>query len=299
MSTISALVPDRLRRLWEEVAAERMTAEAFERERLRLLGDYRGRWERALVESGQTDLRDSLLAEMAAYERDLDVQEIDRRCSTAVATLRHEWQQSVDPASRASIEQFYQSPTTLYELLDWHSLRDDDGPLAYVLALDIAREREVESCLDFGSGVGSGALLFRQAGIQMTLADISTPLLTFCRWRFDRRRQTAGFVDLKRDPLPRETFDMILAMDVFEHLADPVDAVEQLSVALRPGGLLFARIHGEEDADRPQHIVRDFEPTLRRMAALGLVETWRDGWIWGHQLFRKTPSGAPRGTQPS
>jgi SAM-dependent methyltransferase len=80
---------------------------------------------------------------------------------------------------------------------------------------------------------------------------------------------------------------MILAMDVFEHLAEPERVAEQLWRALRPGGLLFARIHAEEDTDRPQHIVRDFEPTFARMRELGLVETWRDTWLWGHQLFEK------------
>ena len=52
-------------------------------------------------------------------------------------------------------------------------------------------------------------------------------------------------------------------MDVFEHLVDPVTTVDQLSDALTPGGLLFARIAAEADVDRPQHIVRDFEPNLR------------------------------------
>jgi SAM-dependent methyltransferase len=75
---------------------------------------------------------------------------------------------------------------------------------------------------------------------------------------------------------------------VFEHLADPVEAAEHLWRALRPGGVLFARIHAEEDPERPHHIVRDFAPTFARLAELGLVETWRDGWLWGHQLFEKT-----------
>lgn len=63
---------------------------------------------------------------------------------------------------------------------------------------------------------------------------------------------------------------MILAMDVFEHLVDPVETVDHLWKALKPGGLLFARIHAENDPDRPQHIVTDFGPTFERMDELGV-----------------------------
>lgn len=287
---MAMLVPDRLRRFWGDVSADRMSAEAFEQEQRKMLDDYRARWEEAQLRGPETDLRASLLRELTLYSQELDLEEADRRCTDAVATLRSEWQQAVDPQQRASIERFYESPTTVYELIDWHSLRDDNGPLAYVLGLDIAREHQVRTCLDFGSGVGSGALLFSSAGIEMTLADISTTLLEFCRWRFGQRGRKATFLNLKEARLPEARFDMILAMDVFEHLADPVEAAEHLWAALKPGGLLFARIHGEEDPDRPQHIVCDFEPTLEQMRRLGLVEIWRDGWLWGHQLFEKHAS---------
>ena len=279
-------VPDRLRQLWSDVEAGRISREACVREEGRLLDGMRAQWEQALVESPATDLRSALLGEVAAYAK-ADLDETERRCSGALAALRDEWQREVDPKRRVSVERFYESATTIYELMDWHSLRDDNGPLAYVIALEIAREHRVERCLDFGSGVGSGALLFGVAGIHTTLADISSTLLDFCRWRLDRRALAAKFVDLKREALPEASFDMILAMDVFEHLADPVDAVERLWRALKPGGLLFARIHAEADPDRPHHIVRDFAPTFERMRALGLVEIWRDGWLWGHQLFVK------------
>ncbi len=77
------------------------------------------------------------------------------------------------------------------------------------------------------------------------------------------------------------------AMDVFEHLVDPVETAERLWDALKPGGFLYARISAEYDADRPQHIVQDFGPTFEHMRALGFVEVWRDEWLWGHQVFQK------------
>ena len=78
------------------------------------------------------------------------------------------------------------------------------------------------------------------------------------------------------------------AIDVFEHLVDPVETVERLWDALKPGGFLYARISAESDADRPQHIVQDFGPTFARMRALGFVQVWQDEWLWGHQVFQKS-----------
>lgn len=66
-----------------------------------------------------------------------------------------------------------------------------------------------------------------------------------------------------------------------------LETVERLWRALRPGGLLFARIQVEDAGTHPQHIVRDFAPTFARMEELGLVQTWQDTWLWGHQLFEK------------
>jgi SAM-dependent methyltransferase len=256
-------------------------------EQERLLDVYRTQWREGLLCDGATDLRTSLLREIATYYGIADLREVELRCSGAVATMRHEWEERVSPCQRPSVESFYQSRTMVYDLMGWHSLQDDTGPLAYVLGLEIAQAHGIQTCLDFGSGVGSGALVSAHAGIQMTLADISTTLLDFARWRFAQRGLSAVFLDLNQESLPTAGFDMILAMDVFEHLVDPVEAVERLWQALRPGGLFFARIQVEDAGTHPQHIVRDFGLTFARMTELGFVPTWQDTWLWGHQLFEK------------
>jgi 2-polyprenyl-3-methyl-5-hydroxy-6-metoxy-1,4-benzoquinol methylase len=280
-------LPDRLQIVWREVEAGRLNVAAATAEQERQLEAYRVEWRSALLLNNERDLRTSLLREVADYYNLTDLTEVERLCSGAVDAMRHEWEQQIDPHQRASIESFYQSATMIYDLMGWHSLRDDTAPLAYVLGLEIARERHVKSCLDFGSGVGSGALLFARTGMTMALADISTTLLDFCRWRFLQRHLSADFLNLNVDKLPTSHFDLILAMDVFEHLVDPVGTIEHLCRALRPGGLFFGRIHVEDAGEHPQHIVRDFEPTFARMRELGLVEIWRDAWLWGHLLFEK------------
>jgi SAM-dependent methyltransferase len=123
--------------------------------------------------------------------------------------------------------------------------------------------------------------------LQVTLADISSSLQRFSAWRLGIRKMPAHYIDLKLSELPNRAFDVITAMDVFEHLSDPVEAAERLWNALRPGGFLYARIAAEVDEERPQHIVQDIGPTIERMQKLGFVEVWRDAWLWGHQIFQK------------
>jgi SAM-dependent methyltransferase len=282
------LLPDRLRELWQSVERREMTAEAFASEQERLLDGHRRTWTEALRLEGHRSLEDSLLAELALYMHCTDLDEIRARCTGAVARLKREWEAGVRPEDPRSIERFYdESQTVLYELMWWHGLADDSSPLAYVTALQFARQGGCRRYLDFGSGVGSGAILFARHGFDVTLADISSSLLRFAAWRLERRGLAAYCVDLKSGALPPAAFDFVTAMDVFEHLVDPVATVDQLWQALVPGGYLYARIAAEDDPDRPQHIVHDFGPTLARLQARGFVKTWQDEWLWGHQIFQR------------
>jgi 2-polyprenyl-3-methyl-5-hydroxy-6-metoxy-1,4-benzoquinol methylase len=280
------LLPDRLKILWNSVERHERTADDAAREQERLLAEHRSVWARALaLEPGQT-LDQQTFAELAAYFPNLDRPELEARCAEATSRLKADWPE--DP-SRQAIEQFYdRNEGHIFDLMWWHTLRDDMSPLAYVNALDLARTREGRGYLDFGSGVGSGAILFARHGFAVSLADISSSLLDFARSRLARRGIPASFIDLKGSILPDNAFDMITAMDVFEHLTDPVAAVDRLAAALKPGGYIFGRFAAEPDEERPQHIVFDFGPTLARFEELGFVEAWRDVWLWGHVAFQKT-----------
>jgi SAM-dependent methyltransferase len=282
------LLPEHLKEFWQTVERREHSAEDYTREYDRGLAEYRQTWERALILPAHDDLRESLLTELGSYTQCADIAEVRRRCEQAVPSLKREWEDKVQSEDRRSIERFYdESPAMLHELIWWHTLGDDLSPLAYVLALRFAQRHGCKTYLDFGAGVGAGGLLFAQNGLQTTLADISSPLLRFSTWRLGLRKLPARYIDLKDCHLPSDCFDFITAMDVFEHLVEPVETVEKLWNALKPSGFLYGRISAETDEDRPQHIVHDFEPTFQRMRALGFVEVWRDDWLWGHQVFQK------------
>jgi len=283
------LLPELLKNLWNTVDGKRYTEEQYESEKECLLDGYRHQWIGSLLTDRHRNLKQSLVAELGAYLGTKDLTEVERRCAAAADELEEEWAEKVIPDRRQSIENLYNdSETILYELMWWHTLLEDDAPLAYVTALDLARQLDCRSYLDFGAGVGSGGLLFARQGLQVTLADISSRLLAFSRWRFDQRRLDVRIIDLKEQALPKHSFDLVTAMDVFEHLVDPVETLDLISDALRPGGVIFGRFHVDPDDERGQHIVHDFEPCFEHLKALGFVRIWEDDWLWGHLAFRKS-----------
>ena len=286
------LLPDQLKELWHRVEQKELLTEEFNLRQERGLAEYRKIWSNALLLEGYQELEKSLLDELGFYVGCQDSAEIQLRCSRAVESLAKEWREKVDPTVRKSVENFYnETQAEIYELMWWHVLSEDLSPLSYVTALHFALREGCGRCLDFGAGVGSGSILFARHGLDVALADISSPLLVFSEWRFRLRKLGGEFFDLKTRGLPSESFDMVTAMDVFEHLADPVEAVEGLSNVLKPGGFLFGRFSAELNEDRPMHVVQDFEPTFRRLRELGFIEVWQDKWLWGQQVFQKLSNG--------
>ena len=287
MSTEKPLATQ-LRELWARVDAHAITTDAAMAEQERLLAGYREIWTRALLLKGEHDLTHSTLIELATRRHTDDLAAVRERCEHAVKSLKDAWDHDVKTVDAPHVERFYdRNEMFIDELMWWHTLKDDDTPLAYVAAMKFAAAHGVKSILDFGSGVGSGGLLYIANGFDVTLADISSVLLDFCIWRFKQRGLPARFVDLKTGRLPRQSFDFITAMDVFEHLIEPLDAVDALAEALKPGGYIFGRFAAEIDPDRPMHIIQDFGPVFARFAEKGFTEVWRDGWLWGHQAFHK------------
>jgi SAM-dependent methyltransferase len=279
----------RLRDLWESAETKAMSRDQCSAEEARQLDEFIALWTQALLLPGETDLVRSTLTEIGRWRGIDDLEQVRRRCQMSLAGLKAHWQTTVPAIDADNVERYYDTADLcVEELMWWHTLQDDRSPLAYVAALEVASAAEGRSYLDFGSGVGSGALLFQGHGFAVTLADISGVLLAFCRQRFDMRRRPASFIDLKANGLPPAAFDFITAMDVFEHLVDPVGTIDLLDRCLKPGGVIYGRFAADEsDHDRPQHIVHEFGPVFDHFAKLGFREIFRDDWLWGHLAFQK------------
>jgi hypothetical protein len=149
------LVPEQIKELWQRVKQQNISAEDCYLEQERLLDTYRSLWKNALCLETHQDLQESILWELGQYMDCGNLAEVRSRCQIAVATLRKEWQAKVTVGDRKSVEQYYdESHITIYELMWWHTLSEDSSPLAYVTALEFARQHGCCHYLDFGAGVG-------------------------------------------------------------------------------------------------------------------------------------------------
>ena len=225
-------------------------------------------WSR-LVAPQTGDVRADLVREAADF-LGIPLQDAWDRLHGATERFRDEWLDTVDQSRDAAVlARFYnQSNTELFELIEWHA----SDPIHYrtLILRDFLKRslRAPGTFLDYGSGIGNDALVFAEAGYDVTLADISEPLLAFAAWRCRRRGLAVRTIDLKRAGLPPEAFDVVICFDVLEHIPDPLHVVRTIRAALGANGVLVFHAPFGKDPVRPMHVV-DRDVVTPRIRAMG------------------------------
>jgi len=206
----------------------------------------------------------------------------------------------INPANTADVEAFYEKQfVEAYELADWHSGRTNGfPPLSYAHAAHIAASRRLARALDFGSGIGTGALCLLQAGCEVHCADIATELLRLAQHRIEQRGMRVVSINLSNGEQPRTNYyDLITCFDVLEHVPEPLAKLRELQSFLRPGGYLVTNLMNDShDPDRPMH-VSSAPDWLSWIRGMQLVPEWTL-FFYGVgapvQVFVKRPFGRLR-----
>ena len=96
--------------------------------------------------------------------------------------------------------------------------------------------------LELGCGGGGTLAWLKSAGraAHTTGVELCAGPAAAARTRVDRVIE--GDLDEALETLPREAFDLVLCLDVLEHLVDPWDAVRRARNLLRPGGSLVVSL---------------------------------------------------------
>jgi SAM-dependent methyltransferase len=232
-------------------------------------------------------LREELVEELARY-LGIAPDIIRERLKDATAAFADEWRAMVpDPTNSRQVVRFYEASTTeLFDLAEWHA--SDTIHLRTLVCLDVAAERRAKTVLDYGSGIGSDAIALASAGFDVTLADVSGPLLAFARWRCQNRGLEVRTIDLKREPLATRQYDAVLCFDVLEHVPNPVATLRRIRRSMRPNGLLFMHAPFGVDHERPMHIVEK-DVATPWMRAIGFeprpeLDQRFPGWLWASPL---------------
>jgi 2-polyprenyl-3-methyl-5-hydroxy-6-metoxy-1,4-benzoquinol methylase len=250
------------------------------------MSDYGERW-RAALAPRTGDIRRELTLE-AAEHLGITEGEAARRVESSATEFPDEWQRLVtDPQDPDQVVRFYnESRSELFEQIAWHAT--DTIHHRSPVCADLAASLSGREFLDYGSGIGSNALVFGLAGFNVTLADVADPLRNFARWRCEHRGIPVRTIDLKRKTLERDRYDVITCFDVLEHVPDPHEALARIRSALRPGGVLFLYAPFGYDPVRPMHIVHD-DAVLRRVRSLGFDRMYEWERAFPSYLFHPTP----------
>ena len=134
----------------------------------------------------------------------------------------------------------------------WYLWQQADG-FAYPVHVEISRNIRAggagASHLDFGSGVGVTSQVLHALGYSIDLADSEGGLLDFARFRLGRRGISARYVDVERQPLQRDFYDVVTAIDSLMFVPNLPAAARDIRSAMRPGGVLFANFDTRRDAN--------------------------------------------------
>jgi SAM-dependent methyltransferase len=189
---------------------------------------------------GISDVRAAVLDDLGSYFG-LPPEECVERCRNWESWSVKEWS-AADRSSKEGMTDFYRTTQSWAFDLLWFAYLQAEGyglPTSVLALQAMAARAHGQAHLDFGSGAGVTSQVFARAGYQTALADISTSLLGFARYRLERRGQAARFIDLGDDRLGTGRYDVITALDTLAHIPDLADVVAGLHAALRPGGWLI------------------------------------------------------------
>ena len=199
-------------------------------------------WFRALLcLPGVADVRAAVLDDLSSYSGLTPDQCVDR-CRNWESWSVKEWF-AADRSDISGLTNFYRTTESWAFDLLWYAYLQAVGyayPTSVLALRAVAGQSYGAAHLDFGSGVGVTSQLFARAGYETTLADVSTSLLDFARYRLSRRGEAARFLDLNNEKLETGRYDIITALDTLTHIPDLAEVVVGLHGALRPGGWLIA-----------------------------------------------------------
>lgn len=163
-------------------------------------------------------------------------------------SFRSEWH-SVPSEVRA--DHWYYLSSRMYLFANAVHLHSEEAKLRSVLDAAPRTGR----VLEFGGGTGNLSLALAAAGLQASYLELSALQKDFVRFRIARHGLEDSITVLDWwEPLESSAFDVVVGLDVFEHLPDLEATLEdQILPSVAAGGLVIEASPFGQTVDNPMH----------------------------------------------
>jgi len=154
----------------------------------------------------------------------------------------------------------------------------------------IARHRgKQQQILTVGDGVGIDSLYLAQCGHDVTYSELSEKCIRFAHQVFELANAPIKIVNELSD-VKEAGYDVVMCLDVLEHVPDPHELVEQFARYLRPGGLLI--VHAPfyyVSRHNPTHLSsnRKYSGSIRGLYGRHGFSLQDGRLFWDPLIFRK------------
>lgn len=117
--------------------------------------------------------------------------------------------------------------------------------------------------LDYGGGDGSLSLDIAKRGAKVTYVDVESVNMKFAKWRFNKSESDIEVLDAFKDQdlIWHKQYDLIICIEIIEHVVDPEKLIKSLIKCLKPQGrLIITRLECPgPTADLPLHFKLPFD----------------------------------------
>lgn len=139
-----------------------------------------------------------------------------------------------------AMEKFYaETDAFLYETFTWNRYHTKQNMRQWIVSFLQKKHSGPLRVLAFGDGLGFDAVGLAMAGHQVTYFEVGQRSISFAKKIF-AMNSTHVEVSNNLDELPFKSFDVIICLDVLEHVPNPPSLVGKLTEFLRPGGYFIA-----------------------------------------------------------
>jgi 2-polyprenyl-3-methyl-5-hydroxy-6-metoxy-1,4-benzoquinol methylase len=142
-------------------------------------------------------------------------------CKIARIILAYKWEEE----KKDPIKYYKDTDLYIYDLSFYQEILQSQGFFSWYEG--ILKDFKIKSVLDFGGGIGEYTIIASQKGLISDYVDIEgSKTEEYAKYRFKKYNVNPGVLNLNE---PLKDYDLIIAMDVFEHIQNNVPVIENVA----------------------------------------------------------------------